>query len=171
MVYHFRGDRVTVKLPRLLNLLAACERQRSSYEYFLYVLKRTGAEEMKTEGSGSRSYYAGMTNDLLGRMNEHSGGQVRSTRCFTWELVAAVPIGNRQAAALVEAWMKTGKSRDKRVRLEQMFTEPVQLDEIGGYLYSLALAWQIRREARQGVHYILPSMTLPTSKKAIQANV
>lgn len=136
---------------RILDLLKHHERSQPTGTYLIYLLEVLGPSDTLPTGQGSRHFYVGMTNDLSKRMAEHAFGRVKSTHHCRWQLVAVADCGSQYECALVERWLKTGKSRDKRQQFLSFWKQGKGICEIGLWLCRQAEAWSLRRTAQREI--------------------
>lgn len=87
----------------------------------VYLLLNKSIPEAHRYGQGNRVYYVGMTNHLSNRLQEHYSGRSLATKGGDWCLAAVITVLDRTQAATLEAWLKSGNSRQKREEMKGLF--------------------------------------------------
>lgn len=118
--------------------------------WYVYLLHLDGIDLPSKGQAGSRDTYVGITPYPEARLHAHNAGQVTATRGRKWQMVARMRCSDRATAALVERWLKTGDSRDKRQRMALGVSAiGVVWESITAELIAGAARWKQQREQKE----------------------
>lgn len=129
--------------------------RRKTEVWHVYVLRCADCDPLESFGQGDRSYYVGISNNVSKRVKEHNDGQSRSTRGRQWEIAALLECASQHQAAIVERWMKTGDSRDKRLELVNLYDRNEVHGEYAMSFIGRACTWWTRKQVREEVEKVV----------------
>lgn len=116
--------------------------------WYVYLLRWCDATEADLAGQGSRLYYVGITNNLVKRLQDHNAGKQKATRGRQWSMEAWLQVPSQRHAAIVERWLKTGDSREKRLAMLALFKSGEQSGLFVDAFVSKAYNWYANRQKK-----------------------
>ena len=117
--------------------------------WFCYILENLACPPNKREGKGSRLYYVGITNNIEKRVSEHNDGQNPSTSCGVWSLKVALPYRRKSEAVIVERWLKSGDTRQKREEAIRTNGDGENSERNAFKIFAFAEKWWDAKEKRK----------------------
>jgi len=126
------------------------KKPKNSGIWHVYLLLDISAAGKPRTGRGNRATYVGITNDVNARLAKHNAGEVASTKHTQWNLLAKLPCSDQNTAAVIERWLKTGDSLEKRHEFETFFSVGGNIQQAHvDYFTRKAQLWAAQRHLRK----------------------